>query len=117
MPPQTPGDVEGDLSLIGLVGLADPVRPEVPEAVRRCREAGIRVVMVTGDHPSTAAAVAAKAGLATGTVVLGADLPEDEVALQTLLADPRCPCPRAGRTRSRSSGSLERSRPSARSWP
>ena len=87
-PPQTPGDVEVDLSLIGLVGLADPVRPEVPEAVRRCREAGIRVVMVTGDHPSTAAAVAAKAGLATGTVVLGADLPEDEVALQMLLAVP-----------------------------
>ena len=87
-PPQSPGDVEVDLSLIGLVGLADPVRPEVPEAVRRCREAGIRVVMVTGDHPATAAAVAAKAGLATGTVVLGADLPEDEVALQSLLADP-----------------------------
>ena len=87
-PPQTPEDVEGDLSLLGLVGLADPVRPEVPEAVRRCRQAGIRVVMVTGDHPSTAAAVAANAGLAAGPVVLGADLPEDDAALQTLLADP-----------------------------
>ncbi|MGZ5295308.1 MAG: cation-translocating P-type ATPase [Actinomycetota bacterium] len=85
---QASDDVETGLSLIGLVGLADPVRPEVPDAVRRCRQAGIRVVMVTGDHPSTAAAVAADAGLAAGPVVLGADLPEDDAALQTLLADP-----------------------------
>jgi len=86
--PQTPEDVEHDLSLIGLVGLADPVRPEVPDAVRRCREAGIRVVMVTGDHPFTAAAVAQDAGLADGGVILGADLPDDGFGLQTLLADP-----------------------------
>jgi potassium/sodium efflux P-type ATPase len=86
--PRTVEDAEHDLSLLGLVGMADPVRPEVPGAIARCRRAGIRVVMVTGDHPSTAAAVASKAGLAAGPVVLGADLPTEDEALQTLLADP-----------------------------
>jgi magnesium-transporting ATPase (P-type) len=97
-PPQTAAEAEHDLTLMGLVGLADPVRPEVPEAIARCREAGIRVVMVTGDHPSTAAAVAAKAGLPAGPIVLGVDLPTDDDALRTLLADhavsvPRGCCP------------------------
>jgi Ca2+-transporting ATPase len=39
---------------VGLVGLADPLRPEVPQAMAQCRRAGIRVVMITGDHPRTA---------------------------------------------------------------
>jgi sodium/potassium-transporting ATPase subunit alpha len=56
-------NLESDLILVGLVGLADPFRPEVPEAVRRCHEAGIRVIMVTGDHPRTALAVARQVGL------------------------------------------------------
>ena len=43
--------------------LADPLRPGVPEAVRQCRGAGIRVVMITGYHPATAQAIAARAGL------------------------------------------------------
>ncbi len=87
-PPQTAAEAERDLTLLGLVGLADPVRPEVPEAIARCRRAGIRVVMVTGDHPSTAAAVAARAGLPAGPIVLGVDLPTDDAELQALLADP-----------------------------
>jgi len=57
---------EGDLLLAGLVGLADPPRPEVPAAVRQCHEAGIRIVMVTGDHPRTALAVARQIGLVRG---------------------------------------------------
>jgi magnesium-transporting ATPase (P-type) len=83
--PPTAAAAEQDLELLGLIGMADPVRPEVPEAIARCRRAGIRVVMVTGDHPATAAAVAAKAGLRNGRVVLGADLPADDDALANLL--------------------------------
>jgi len=62
---------EGDLisenvnaiTLIGLVGMQDGLRPEVPEAMDRTREAGIKVVMITGDHKDTAKAIAAKAGI------------------------------------------------------
>lgn len=59
---------------IGLVGLADPIRPEVPQAVNECRGAGIRVVMITGDFPATAQAIARQAGLPWETVVTGAEL-------------------------------------------
>ncbi|HWO99169.1 MAG TPA: cation-transporting P-type ATPase [Methylococcus sp.] len=58
---QGPG-LEQNLILCGLVGLADPPRPEVPEAIRKCREAGIRVIMVTGDHPHTAVAIGRSIG-------------------------------------------------------
>ncbi|MBK8498040.1 MAG: cation-translocating P-type ATPase [Flavobacteriales bacterium] len=47
----------------GLLGLEDPIRPEVPEAMRQCRSAGVRVIMMTGDHPSTAVAIGRKIGL------------------------------------------------------
>ncbi|HJU29001.1 MAG TPA: cation-translocating P-type ATPase [Candidatus Binataceae bacterium] len=61
---------------IGLIGLADPLRPGVPEAVHECRTAGIRVVMVTGDYPTTARAIAARAGLD----VSGGAIAGDEIA-------------------------------------
>ena len=54
---------EHGLILSGLVGLEDPPRPEVPEAIARCDAAGIRVIMVTGDHPHTAQAIAREIGL------------------------------------------------------
>jgi Ca2+-transporting ATPase len=62
--------------LLGLMAQLDPARPEVPEAVARCREAGIRPVMITGDHPLTARAIGAGIGLveAGGEVMLGREL-------------------------------------------
>ncbi|MBI2311058.1 MAG: cation-transporting P-type ATPase [Betaproteobacteria bacterium] len=68
---------EGELVLTGLAGLEDPPRPEVPAAIARCREAGIRVIMVTGDHPHTAKAIAREIGLTQGenpAIVTGDDL-------------------------------------------
>lgn len=56
---------------VGLVGLADPLRPHVPEAVGECRAAGIRVVMITGDYPATAVAIASQAGLDVRDVMTG----------------------------------------------
>ncbi|MBR0816497.1 HAD-IC family P-type ATPase [Bradyrhizobium liaoningense] len=56
---------------VGLVGLADPLRPHVVEAVRECRAAGIRVVMITGDYPATAVAIANQAGLDVRDVMTG----------------------------------------------
>ncbi len=63
-----------DFHFIGLVGLADPLRPEVPAAVRACVDGGIRVVMITGDHPATALAIARQAGITAEAAVTGADL-------------------------------------------
>ncbi|MET7402282.1 HAD-IC family P-type ATPase [Dactylosporangium sp. NPDC005572] len=63
------------MEFLGLLGLADPSRPSAAEAVELLRRAGIRVLMLTGDHPSTAAAVAAELGLLDGgTVVTGPEL-------------------------------------------
>ncbi|MBI1735379.1 MAG: cation-transporting P-type ATPase [Candidatus Rokubacteria bacterium] len=63
--------VEKDLTFLGLVALWDPPRPEVPEAVRLCQRAGIRVVMVTGDYGLTAQAIARQIGVDVDTVVTG----------------------------------------------
>lgn len=63
-----------DFSFVGLVGLLDPVRPEVPAAITQCREAGIRVVMITGDYPSTAQAIAAEVGIGDGKLLTGKDI-------------------------------------------
>ncbi|HYK94197.1 MAG TPA: cation-translocating P-type ATPase [Thermoplasmata archaeon] len=61
--------------LIGLVGLADPLRAGVPEAVGACHDAGVRVMMITGDHPETARAVARAAGMArSDSAVLGSEI-------------------------------------------
>jgi Ca2+-transporting ATPase len=56
-----------EFEFVGLLGLADPLRAEIPEAVRQAYEAGIRVVMITGDYPATAAAIAKQAGLSGAT--------------------------------------------------
>ena len=69
-------DIEHDLTLLGLVGLQDPPRDEARAAVQRCQRAGIRVVMITGDHPDTARAIARELDiLAPGdAVVVGREL-------------------------------------------
>ncbi len=68
--------------LLGLVGLADPLRASVPAAIAECRAAGIRVVMVTGDYPVTARAIAGQAGLDAGAALDGAAIARmDDAAL------------------------------------
>jgi Ca2+-transporting ATPase len=72
-------------SFIGLLGFEDPVRPETKEALENCRLAGIRVVMITGDHPSTAKKIADEIGL-RGDVLTGAEISKiDDVALSALV--------------------------------
>ena len=65
---------ETDLTLLGLVMLWDPPRPEVPGAVRTAQEAGIRIVMITGDHPATALAIAKQVGIRGDRVMTGEEL-------------------------------------------
>jgi Ca2+-transporting ATPase len=73
-----------EFEFVGLAGLADPVRPAVPAAIQECYTAGIRVVMITGDHPQTAQSVARQIGLrAPGDVLTGVDLDRlDDATLQ-----------------------------------
>ncbi len=83
---------EHDMTLLGLVALEDPPRPEVPAAIGKCFEAGIRVIMVTGDHPRTALAIAREIGLIRGAgpvVVSGEDLRRlSDIQLQLTLDAP-----------------------------
>ena len=58
-----PGDLEQELTWIGMSGMIDPIRPEVKDAIGRCREAGIRPIMITGDHKDTAVAIAKELGI------------------------------------------------------
>ncbi|MCC6968109.1 MAG: cation-transporting P-type ATPase [Nitrospira sp.] len=62
--------LEQGLTFLGLVAMMDPPHREVPDAIRKCRKAGIRVVMITGDHPMTAQAIASKIGLAPESPVV-----------------------------------------------
>ena len=76
-----------DFEFLGLVALADPPRPEVPAALAECRGAGVRVVMMTGDHPATARAIARQVGLSERPDILtGAELEAlDDAALTARL--------------------------------
>jgi magnesium-transporting ATPase (P-type) len=85
--PASAAEAEGDLRLYGLLALEDPPRHDVGQAIDDCRRAGIKLAMITGDHPATAAAIATEVGLraADGLVLSGPELPEDEAVLGALL--------------------------------
>jgi P-type Ca2+ transporter type 2C len=74
------------LRLLGLLAFADPLRPGVREAVAECRRAGIRVMLITGDHPSTALAIARQAGISAERYLTGAQLESlDDASLRSAL--------------------------------
>ena len=80
----TPEFLEKELVFIGLTGMIDPVRPEVKAAIEECRSAGIRAVMITGDHKDTAVAIAKELGIITDAsqAITGAELdaiPDDKI--------------------------------------
>ena len=88
----TPEAVERDLVFVGLVGMIDPARPEVKEAIAMARKAGIKTAMVTGDYKNTAVAIARELDLITheheGRVLTGAELDEmDEAALAEIVEE------------------------------
>ncbi|MPW21599.1 HAD-IC family P-type ATPase [Paraburkholderia sp. CNPSo 3157] len=77
-----------DFQFVGLVGLLDPVRPDVAGAIAECKAAGVRVVMITGDYPSTARAIATEVGIDGTRVVTGAELEAiDDTVLQRVIRD------------------------------
>jgi len=88
---RSPDEIERDLCFLGLVGLMDPPRPEAEEAVRLCKSAGIVPVMITGDHPATAKAIAMRLGIAaahdevlTGQQLARLSLPEFEKKVEEI---------------------------------
>lgn len=74
----SPESLEHDLTFIGLAGMIDPVRPEVKAAIEKCRQAGIRPIMITGDHKDTAVAIAKELGIISdeNQAITGAELSE-----------------------------------------
>ena len=76
-----------DFEFLGLLGLADPLREGVHESVLQCQDASIRVLMITGDYPATARAIAMRAGLAPGNIVSGEEIADSsDDALRARLA-------------------------------
>ncbi|HAF11127.1 MAG TPA: ATPase [Chloroflexi bacterium] len=78
---------EQNLELRGLIAFVDPLRPGVNEALAECRAAGVRVIVITGDHPATAAAVAKAIGLDDGEVATGSDIDRADDASLALLVE------------------------------
>src|SRR5579875_2609941 len=78
----------GDLTFLGLIGLTDPPRPEAAEAIAALRAAGVRVLMLTGDHPATARAIARQVGIPAERIIHGTEVETvpDDVLWSTLAA-------------------------------
>ena len=89
-PPYANEEVESHLIFLGLTGMSDPVRPEVPEAIRACHSAGIRIIIITGDYALTAASIGRQIGLGEGQtlkIFSGSEMSEmDDEKLQEILA-------------------------------
>ena len=85
--PRDQQECDRGLRLLGLVALEDPPRDDISESLDACRGAGVKVAMVTGDHPATATAIANEIGLraADAPVLCGTDLPEDDQQLAALI--------------------------------
>ena len=85
--PREAGDVEHDLMLLALIGLEDPPRPSAAASVAACRSAGLKIALITGDHPSTAKAIADEVGLYVegAPVLTGGQLPADDEVLGALV--------------------------------
>jgi len=80
--------VERDLAYLGLVGIIDPPRPEARTAIAEARAAGVRTIMITGDHPATATRIADDLGIASAGVLTGAELDDlDEDGLRDAVRD------------------------------
>jgi magnesium-transporting ATPase (P-type) len=96
--PSAADEREAELVFAGLIGLVDPPRPGVAEAIATCRAAGIRVIMVTGDHPHTASALAREIGLAQKPVAVTGDTLRtmSDIDLQLLLDEPELIFARTG---------------------
>lgn len=92
---QDPGKYEHDLVYLGLIGMIDPARPEAKLAVAKCKTAGIRTIMITGDHPDTARHIAASLGITRpdGRVITGVQLEKmSDAELKEALKDPELNC-------------------------
>jgi magnesium-transporting ATPase (P-type) len=87
--PRDAHDAERDLELLGVLGITDPPRAHALDAIAACRRAGVRVGMITGDHPATAVAIADATGLRLpmSPVLVGVDLPADDVLAATIDRD------------------------------
>jgi P-type Ca2+ transporter type 2C len=83
--PLPEGQHDFDFEFLGLLGLADPVRPGVPEAIAECKKAGIRVIMITGDYPGTAQSIAREIGIPNASEVISG--PELDLMGEKGLAD------------------------------
>ncbi len=85
----TAGDIEGDLVFLGIVGVIDPPRDEVREALVKARSAGIRIILITGDSADTAQAISRQVGLEVNLTVIGTELDNmsDEMLAEVLTQD------------------------------
>ena len=112
-PPWPPDPRSMRFTWLGLVAFADPLRANVPHAIAQCHAAGIRVMMITGDYPATARAIAREAGIPADAFLSGSEIAAlGEVALRARVRDT---CVSRVSRRSRNCGSLPRCKPTAKS--